>query len=108
MTAAKVTQLPAPEPDPPKKKPKKAAAVEAQEAEADDGFVTIEQRGIKLRVPVGGKLPIAAVDKFRIGDNYGGTREMLGPEQWKKLSDAGLTLDELDELGNKVQELLGN
>lgn len=80
----------------------------AQEAEAGEGFVAIEQRGVKLRVPIAGKLPIAAVDAFRAGDNYEGTKAMLGDEQWQKLRDAGVTLEELDELGKKIEEAAGN
>lgn len=81
--------------------------MQAQEAEAEDGFVTLEQRGIKLRIPVRGKVPIAAVDAFRAGDNYEGTKQMIGAEQWKLLSDAGLTMDDLDELGEKLNEVSG-
>ena len=66
----KAPRLPAPQ----KKQPKKAAAA-AQEAEAsDDGFVELEWRGVQLRIPVEGKLPVAAVDAFRAGDNYEGTK----------------------------------
>jgi len=99
-----VAHLPEPEP----KRKKKSAVVAAQEAEADDGFVTLEQCGISLRVPVRGKVPVAAVDAFREGDNYEGTKQMLGAEQWKRLSDAGLTMDDLDEIGKKLQEATGN
>ena len=106
MTAANVAHLP--EPPKPKAKKKVSAVVEAQEAEADDGFVTIEQRGITLRIPVSGKVPLAAVDAFRAGDNYEGTKQMLGAQQWKQLSDAGLTMDDLDEIGEKLQAATGN
>lgn len=105
MTAAKVSELPVPK----KRQPRKRAAVAAaQEADATDGFATVEHRGFKLRVPVGKQLPVAAIDAFRAGDNYAGTKIMLGPEQWKKLSDAGMTLGELDELGKKLDEFSGN
>lgn len=105
MTAANVSELPVP---PRKRQPRKKAAAAAQEAEATDGFAELTHRGFKLRVPVGKNLPVAAVDAFRSGDNYEGTKVMLGPEQWKKLSDAGMTLGELDELGKKLDEFSGN
>lgn len=89
-------------------KPKKKPSVAAQEAEAGDGFVTVEHRGITLKIPVRGKTPIAAIDAFRAGDNYEGTKQTLGDDQWKQLSDAGMTVDELDELGNKLEAAAGN
>jgi hypothetical protein len=109
VTAANVSHLPAPEPKPERKPKKKASpVVAAQEAEADDGFVTVELRGVALRIPVRGKVPIAAVDAFRAGDNYEGTKQMIGEEQWKRLSDAGFTMDDIDELGDKLNEATGN
>lgn len=93
----------------PKRKPRKSASVSAREAEATgDGFVTVEHCGITLKVAVGGNTPIAATDAFRAGDNYEGTKQMVGEKQWKALSDAGMTVDGLDELGRKIQEALGN
>jgi hypothetical protein len=95
------------------RKPAKAAAsqqlsVVAREAEADDGFVTVKQRGVTLRIPVSGKVPVAAVDAFRAGDNFGGTKAMIGAEQWKRCSDAGMTMDDLDELADKINQATGN
>lgn len=92
---------------PAKAGPRKVAAA-AQEAEAGDGFVTLEQCGVKLRIPVGKKVPVAAIDAFRDGDNYEGTKQMLGKDQWQKLSDAGMNGDDLDELGAKLSEATGN
>lgn len=97
-----------PKPQKPQRPRKKPLAVAAQEAETDDGFVTIEQRGVTLRVPVRGKLPVAAIDAFRAGDSYEGTKQMVGEQQWKLLSDAGMTLEELTELGDKLSEFSGN
>lgn len=106
MTAPTPVPVPEEEEAPP---PKKKLSVAAREAEAsDDGYVTLEQCGVTVRVPVRGKVPIAAVDAFRDGDNYEGTKQMLGAEQWKRLSDAGLTMDDLDELGKKLNEATGN
>lgn len=83
-------------------KPKKKASVAAREAEADDGYLNVEQCGVKLRIPIAGKIPLAAIDLFRVGDNYGGTKAMVGEEQWKLLVAAGATSDDLDELGKKL------
>lgn len=80
----------------------------AREAEADDGFAHLEQCGIKLRIPIRGKTPIAAIDAFRAGDNFEGTKQLLGKEQWQLLSDAGMTAADLDELGKKLQAYSGN
>ena len=87
---------------------KKSPAAEAREAEAEDGYVTIEHCGVTLRLPVGGKVPVKAIDAFRAGDNYGGTQHLVGPEQWKLLADAGMTADGLDELGEKLKAASGN
>lgn len=100
MTAAK----------PPARPAKKAApaSVAARQAEAEDGYVIVEQCGVTLRIPVGGKITVAAIDAFRDGDNYGGTKLMVGADQWKRLSDAGMTGDDLDELGGKLKDASGN
>lgn len=99
-----VSQMPAKRP--PRKKASPSAV--ARQAEAEDGYVTVEHRGMTLRLPIGGKVPLAAIDAFRDGDNYGGTKEMLGAEQWKLLRDAGMTMDDLDELGEKLEAASGN
>lgn len=93
---------------PQKRAPQKISPAAAREAEAEDGYVTVEHCGVDLRVPVRGKIPVAATDAFRSGDNYAGTKHMLGEEQWQKLSDAGMTMDGLDELGGKIRAALGN
>lgn len=105
MTAANVSRLP--EPKPPRK-PKKKATVAAREAEAEDGYVTIEHYGVTLRVPAGGKVPVAATDAFRVGDNYEGTKQIIGEKQWALLRDAGMTMDGLNELGAKLRDSWGN
>jgi hypothetical protein len=94
----------------PAKSPRKKAtpSAAARQAEAEDGFVVLEQCGVKLRLPVGGKLPLAAIDCFRAGDNYGGTKAMLGEKQWNLLVAAGATSDDLDELGGKLNASSGN
>lgn len=100
---------PTPQDHKPKKAPaKKKAAVAARQAEAEDGIVTLEHCGVALQIPVGGKLPIAALDAFIEGNDYLGTKLTVGVEQWKSLSDAGMTRDGLNELGKKLEDLLGN
>lgn len=106
MTAANVAHLP--EPKPQRKTKKKKASVAAQEAEADDGFVTLEQCGVTLRIPVGGKTPLAAIDAYLVGDEYEGNKALLGEKQWAALCAAGATMDDLDEVGTKLKEASGN
>jgi len=94
--------------DTPTPRRKVKASTAARQAEAEDGFVIIEQCGVTLKIPVGGKLAVAAVDAFRDGDSYGGTKLMVGADQWKLLSDAGMTMDDLAELGEKLKDASGN
>lgn len=104
MTAANVSHLP----DPPQPKPKKKASVAAREAEAGDGYVTIEQCGVKLKFPVAGNIPLKAFIAFGEGDNLEGTKLLLGPEQWNKFLEKDPTLDDFEEIGKKLQESSGN
>lgn len=101
MTAANVSQMPAP-------KSKKKASVEAREAEAGDGYVTVEQCGVTLRIPVGGRMPLKAYMAFRDGDETKGTELLLGPEQWEALLAQNPTLDDMNEIGRKLEESSGN
>lgn len=89
-------------------KPGKKASAAAREAEADDGYVTIEQCGVELKIPLKGRIPLAAIDLFYEGDNYGGTRKMIGEEQWNRLIEAGATDGDLDELTGKLKDGTGN
>lgn len=101
MTAANVSRMPKP-------RKKASPSPEARQAEAEDGFVTVEQCGVELQVPVRGKVFVAVTDLFLEGDNYGATKQLLGNEQWKRLSEAGMTMDDLDELGLKLRGVWGN
>jgi hypothetical protein len=91
-------------------RPKKRASASAvaRQAEAQDGYVTIEQCGVPLAIPIRGKIPVAATDAFRAGDSYEGTKQIIGAQQWQRLSDAGMTMDGLEELAAKLKEALGN
>lgn len=90
----------------PEPKPKKKASV--REAEAGDGYLTVEQCGVELRIPVGGKVPLKAFMAFSAGDNLGGTELLLGPEQWDAFLEKNPTLDDFEAIGDQLQELSGN
>jgi hypothetical protein len=104
VTAANVTHLPEPKPE--GRKPKKKTA--AQMAEAEDGYVTVEQCGIKLRFPVAGKIPLKAFIAFSEGDNIEGTKLLLGPEQWNAFLEANPTLEDFEAVGNQLEASSGN
>lgn len=103
MTAANVSHIPAPD-----RKPKKKASVTAREAEAGDGFVTVEQCGVTLKIPVGGKIPLAAYIAFTEGNNLEGTKQLLGDEQWNAFLAKKPTLDDFEAIGDRLQESAGN
>jgi hypothetical protein len=118
MTAAKV--IPEGAPKPQDHKPKKSAA--ARQAEVD-GFSTIEQCGVTLRIPAGENVPVKAVLRFRglnddltpiddddekIKAEMMGTRELLGPDQWLALLDKNPTAGDFAAIGKKIIGLLGN
>ena len=90
----------------PRKPRQKTSA--AREAEAEDGFVTIEQCGVTLRVPIKGKVPLKACMAFRNGDEYGGTELLLGSEQWAAFLEKDPTLDDFAAIGAQIEELAGN
>lgn len=99
-------------PKPQNQKKKKGSAA-AQEAEAGDGYVTVEQCGIELRIGVGGKMPAGVVDIIvdAAGDPYSkwkAVREWVGAEQWGKLKSAGMTQDDVEELDRKLGDVSGN
>lgn len=113
MTAAKTSPVPASASKARDRRPRKAPAqkatsVAAREAEASDGFVTIEQCGVTLRIPVGGKVPYKSRIAFLQGDNDLGTELLLGAEQWQALMDRNPTCDEMNEIGAKIQATAGN
>lgn len=120
MTGSNVAHLPAPEPDPPKSKPKKKASVAARQAEAEGGYVTVEQCGVELKIPIGKTVPFKATLRFMglhddltpLGDdengNLLGTRILLGPEQWAAFLEKNPTTDDFNAIGDQLQELSGN
>lgn len=114
MTAANVSHLP--EPAPKKKRP----SVAARQAEAGDGYVTVEQCGIELKIPTGTKMPFKATLRFMglnddltpLDDNENGnllgTVLMLGPEQWAAFLEKNPTIEDFEAIGNQLQEMSGN
>lgn len=106
-TTAARKRIPATAPKPQDHKTKRSTA--ARKAEAGDGYAVIKQCGVTLRIPVApGTVPVAAIDKFRDGDNFAGIKALLGKEQWQALCDAGMTVDDLNEIDGKVKEVAGN
>ena len=97
-------RVPATAPQPQDHKQKSAA----REAEAEGGFVTVEQCGVKLRVPIKGKVPLKALIAFNNGDEFGGTEILLGQEQWATFLAKDPTLDDFLEVAQKVKEAAGN
>lgn len=105
----------------PTPKPKKAsAAAVARQAEAGDGYVTVEQCGIALKIPTGTKMPFKATLRFMglnddltplgAGENGNllGTALMLGPEQWAAFLEKNPTIDDFEAIGTQLQEMSGN
>jgi hypothetical protein len=107
MTAAKLASVPADDPVvEPAPEPKKHAT--GREAEAGDGYVTVEQCGLQLRIPVGGKIPEEALDLFIRGKNREGLLLCIGKAQLKQLRRIPWTSDDMIELDRKVNEARGN
>ncbi len=103
----KVSRIPANAPRPqdhkPKKKRKKAA-----HAEAVDGYLSLTVAGVDLKVPIKGKMPVKSAIAFANGDEFGGTSELLGLEQWERFLDVNPTLDDYRELSEAIAEAVGN
>lgn len=78
------------------------------QAEAEDGYVVVEQCGMQLRVPIRGKVPYTAYRAFKDGDNDLGTELLLGAEQFAKFLERNPTMDDFEELGAAVQKAAGN
>ncbi len=102
-----MSNIPENAPEPQDRKKKKAAAA-AREAEATGKTVTVEQCGVTLTIPVGDNIPLEAVMAFTAGDDFGGTRALLGEEQWSAFIATRPTLGDYNELGDKLKEAAGN
>lgn len=115
-----MAEIPAGAPTPQDRKKKKSSAARRAEAE---GYALIELRdGVSVRIPVGGKIPLAAIE---ILDNYeldgptsspaeqrrrefAITEALLGPDGWAAFKSINPTLDDLVSLSEKIAELKGN
>ena len=105
---AVVSRIPAHAPKPQDHKPKKKERKKAVHAEAVDGFLSLTIAGVDLKVPIKGKMPVKAAIKFSRGDEFGGSEELLGTEQWERFLDADPTVDDYNELSEAIKEATGN
>lgn len=85
---------------------KKKSAV-ARQAEVD-GFIEIEQCGLTLRIPVGKKVPLTAYMAFKDDDDMRGAELLIGAEQWAAFLEKNPTVGDFAEIGEKLEEALGN
>ena len=95
-------QAPEPEDDKPK------MSGQARYSEAEDGFVTIEQCGVELRIPFGVKVPLTAYLAFKDDDEVRGTELLLGPEQWAAFLAANPNMGDFAAIGQQLRALAGN
>ena len=126
MTTTPRKRVPASAPKPQDHLKAKSAA--ARKAEAD-GFVLIEQCGVKLKLPTGGNMPLDAVLLFQCDEetlreygvddadaddvkqakiNLAATKLMLGPEQWAEFRKKRPTIDDFNAIGEQLEALSGN
>lgn len=108
-----MSRIPPNAPEPQDHKPKKTpaqkkAAAAARQAEAEDGFLTVEQCGVTLRIPIGGKVPLAAYIAFNEGKELEGTKLLLGPDQWAAFLEKNPTIDDFGAIGKQLEESTGN
>lgn len=103
--AAPRKRVPETAPKPQDHKQKKSA--EAREAEAE-GFITVEQCGVKLRIPLGENVPLEAYIAFKEDDELGGTKLLLGEKQWDAFLEKKPTVGDFGAIGQKINDLLGN
>lgn len=113
MTAANVSRIPASAPPPQDHKPKKTpaqkkAAAAARKAEAEDGYITVEQCGLSLQIPIAGKVPLAAYIAFDKGNELEGTELLLGPKQWAAFLAKNPTIADFGAVGKQILEQTGN
>lgn len=103
--------------------PRKRAAkksTEARQAEAGDGFVTIEHCGLTLRIPIGDNVPLDLMEEIDTPEpespteaderrrDIALTKALLGPDQWAAFKGTKPTWRDYRALGAKISEYLGN
>lgn len=108
----KATPTDAPKPD-----PKKSA--QARKAEAEDGFVTVEQCGLKFRIGLGENMPLEVIEELssrpephteaeRRTYDLAVTKALLGPDQWEAFRAAQPTVRDYNQLNDQITDLMGN
>ncbi|MBL3743451.1 Uncharacterised protein [Mycobacteroides abscessus subsp. abscessus] len=101
----------------PKPDPKKSA--QARQAEAVDGFVTVEQCGVTFRIGLGENMPFEVVEEMTARPepqskdeqrryDLAVTKALLGPEQWEAFRAARPLVRDYNELNDKITDLMGN
>ena len=100
----------------PTDRPKKKSA-DARQAEAD-GFALVPICGLELKIPVGKKVPLKAILRFRgLNDDmtpldgdaeFLGSAELLGAEQWEAFLAQNPTAEDFEKIGQTLLDLLGN
>jgi len=106
------SRIPANAPKPQDRKPKKTpaqkAAAKALQAEAKDGYVSIESLGLTLQIPIGEDVPFDAYIAFEQGDEARGTRLLLGEEQWTAFLEKKPLVRDFNDIARQLLELTGN
>ncbi|MGH3725661.1 MAG: adenylosuccinate synthase [Mycobacterium sp.] len=103
--------------DAPKPDPKKSA--QARKDEAVDGFVTVEQCGVKFRIGLGENMPFEVIEELsgrpepqskdeQRRYDLAITKALLGPTQWEAFRAAQPTVRDYNELSDKITGLMGN
>ncbi|MGV0630119.1 adenylosuccinate synthase [Mycobacteroides chelonae] len=116
----------APRKSPPRKatptdaaKPDPRKSAQARKAEAIDGFVTVEQCGVKFQIGLGENMPFEVFEEMSTRPepqtedeqrkyNLAITKALLGPDQWEAFRSARPTVRDYNELSDKITALLGN
>lgn len=104
----------------PRKRTPAKKSTAARQAEADDGFATVEQCGVELKIPVGDNMPLEVMEALsliaekpqsnadELMDDIAVTKALIGLEQWETFKSARPTLRDYRELSAKIGELSGN
>ncbi len=101
----------------PKPDPKKSA--QARKAEAEDGFVNVEQCGVTFRIGLGENMPFEVIEEMsarpepqseneRRKYDLAITKALLGPDQWEAFRAAQPTVRDYNQLSDKITDLMGN
>ncbi|MBV0920686.1 hypothetical protein KC238_25855 [Mycobacteroides chelonae] len=100
-------------------KPDPKRSAQARKAEAEDGFVTVEQCGVKFRIGLGEDMPFEVFEEMSTrpepqteGEqreyNRAITKALLGPDQWEAFRAARPSIRDYNELSDNITALLGN